>query len=508
MNILRNSLIVALINLTSRISGYIRDILFAIFFGTAPILDILIYAIKLPQYFKILLLDTAFNSALIPKILSIKNKELYDSELIEFIYKIFFIFIIIAIPIILIFEIFAPSILLIISPGFVLQHDFELFTKISRIIFPYLFFLILNSFLIAILNSGFKFALAASIQIIFNIAIISSLIISSLLNLQILIITSISIIIGGVFQSFVLFSFINIKFNKIKFSFNENLKIINFFKLYLPGIIISGVVTINSIFAFWIATFYESSVSYLYYADRIFELPHSILSLSIATVLLPSISKFIILNDYKSALMVQQKAFLYTVYFILPATFFLIFYPELIIGSLFERGNFNNISTIETAFILKGFAYGLIAYSLSIIFIPYFYATQKMKILFYVCCVIIFINIFIIFILQNYYGYKGISYGVSFSTWIFSLTLFFLMNYYGFNILDKKTINTCVKYLFFNIFLFIFLHFIFQYFSQITSNYILLTLSLIFPGLIFYLLLTYFFERNLILTIIKSVKPS
>lgn len=510
MNIFKPSIIVALLTVLSRLSGYVRDILFASFLGTSSLFDILVYALKLPLVFKTVLFDSTFNNAIIPKILKLNEEENNSKELNQFVYQIFSIFLFIAIPIIIIFEIFAEQILFYLAKGFIISHDFELFVFISRIIFPYLMFIVLNSFLTALLNSKFKFALAASIQIIINLFVIISIFISIYYKLNTIIMISISIIFGGFFQTFILSQFVKIDIIHLKLIFKKyKINIIDFFKQYLPSVLISGVITINKLFIFWLATFYLSSVSYLYYADRIFELPHSILSISIATVLLPNIANLIIKNDFKSAILIQQKSFIYTVYFILPISFFLFFFPNIIVELLFERGNFTNYSSEKTSEYLKGLSLGILPYSLSVILVPFFFAIKKLKEIFILSIFIILLNILLTYILTLSYDSEGITYGFSLTTWIFAISIYFIMVKHNFNFIDLKTLLKIIKYLLFSIMLIIFLYFC----DIFLSNYLLVEfinyLFIIIIGSLFYLMLTFIFDREIsknILIIFKLTK--
>ena len=237
-----------------------------------------------------------------------------------------------------------------------------------------------------------------------------------------------------------------------------------------------------------------------------FELPHSILSIALATVLLPSISNFIVNKDFTSALTVQRKSLLYCLYFIIPVTLFFIIYPELFVASLFQRGNFDTYATRETSILLSGFAVGMPAYSLSVILTPYFFATKKLKTLFYLSSSIILLNIIVIYFFQNYYGYRAITYGLSVSTWVFTISLIYLMYKYNFKFIDRETTIIIIKILIFNLFLFIFLYLECLYLNKFINSHLILTIILIISGMFLYLVITYFFEKNFIKKMLQAIR--
>ena len=230
-----------------------------------------------------------------------------------------------------------PQLLHLIAPGFFEFHNTDLFIQVARIMFPYIFFIIINAFFIAILNSGFKFAIAAGIQIIINLTFIISLWLAYLFNLSYLIAASYAVVLGAILQTFILYMQIKKKY-KLYFNFKINLnkKTTFFFKKFLSSILIHGVVTINQFIGFTFATFFVSSVSYLHYADRIYQLPFSIISVSIAVVLLPNITKFIKENNFK-------KSLIYSTKFICLCN---LFYSSLIIFLIFFLG-FNSIDSFR-----------------------------------------------------------------------------------------------------------------------------------------------------------------
>ena len=196
---------------------------------------------------------------------------------------------------VLIIEIFMPLFIKLIAPGFTENNDkLELAILLTRITFPFLFFISLASFFSAILNSYNKFGIAAAAPIILNIILICVLIFETKFGDNIVVTLSYGVSIAGLFQLIILFIFVRKYFNPIiKISFRITKKVKFFFKKLVPSIFSSGITQINILVGTIIASFEASAVSYLYYADRIYQINLAIAGIAIGTVLLPKLSEYV-----------------------------------------------------------------------------------------------------------------------------------------------------------------------------------------------------------------------
>ena len=188
-----------------------------------------------------------------------------------------------------------PLFVNLIAPGFSENNEkFLLTTYLTRITFPFLFFISLASFFSAILNSYNKFGVAAAAPIILNIILILILIFLKFENDLIVIYLSYGISLAGLIQLIVLMFFVK-KFYlpKIDFKIKITKKIKIFLKKLVPSIFSSGVTQINILVGTIIASFEVNAVSYLYYADRIYQINLAIAGIAIGTVLLPNLSKYV-----------------------------------------------------------------------------------------------------------------------------------------------------------------------------------------------------------------------
>ena len=177
MNLLSSTYIFSFFTLISRVLGYFRDILIAIFLGASIFADAFFVAFRLPSTFRRLFAEGTFNAAFIPSYTLIKDKDKKKGK--KFANEVFSLLILILFIIILFAEIFMPYLVYLIAPGFLENSQkFNLAVELSRITFPFLLFVSLSSFFSGVLNSNNKFAAAAAAPIILNIFLILSLIIS------------------------------------------------------------------------------------------------------------------------------------------------------------------------------------------------------------------------------------------------------------------------------------------------------------------------------------------
>ena len=191
-----------------------------------------------------------------------------------------------------------PAFVGLIAPGFVGENSkIDLAIDLTRITFPFLMFVSLSSFFGAILNSHNKFAAASAAPIILNLILIGILFFGKYLNDELVYYLSYGVSIAGFLQLIFLYKFTK-KFYLVKFNFKFklNTKVKIFFKKLLPSIFSSGVTQINILIGTIIASFQASAVSYLYYADRIYQINLAIAGIAIGVVILPQLSKNVYLK--------------------------------------------------------------------------------------------------------------------------------------------------------------------------------------------------------------------
>ena len=440
MNLIASTSTFSFFTLISRILGYVRDILIAIFLGTGLFADAFFVAFRLPNTFRRLFAEGAFNAAFVPSYTGelVQSKEQADS----FAKNVFNLLFIVLLILVFVAEVFMPQLIYLIAPGFYKDPEkLSLAITFSRITFPFLFFISLATFLSAILNSHNKFAAAAAVPIIFNLILIASLLVSQLIDSSVASTLSYAVAIGGFVQLVILFFFVKKKFNpisNIKIKIDEKIKF--FFKKLIPSIFSSGVTQINILVGTIIASFHPGAVSYLYYADRVYHINLAIAGIGIGTVMLPELSKFIKNNNQLEALNLQNRSIEFCLFLSIPAAAALLISSNEIINSLFGYGSFNIDSVNNTALALTYFAFGVPAFAILKILSNLFFARNDTKTPFYFSVISVLINIIISVSLFRTLGFIIIPIATSISSWLNVLMHFYFINKRNLHSFDTKFI--------------------------------------------------------------------
>ena len=428
MNLLSSTSVFSFFTLISRILGYLRDILIAIFLGTSILADAFFVAFRLPNTFRRLFAEGTFNAAFIPSYTSArieskkKGKKFADEVLSILLLTLLFT--------VTIVEIFMPYLIYAIAPGFI-EDDikFDLAVQFTRITFPFLIFVSLSSFFSGILNSYNKFAAAAAAPIILNIVLILSLVLSYYYNLNFAKQLSYGVTFAGILQLIFLI-YITLKFYKpiiiFKVILNNNIKF--FFKKLLPSVLSSGVTQINILIGTIIASFESGAVSYLYYADRIYQINLAIAGIAVGTVSLPALSKAFKNKNINQLSSIQNKSFELSLLLSIPASLGLILASNEIVNALFGYGSFSTKDIELTASALKYFGYGVPAFALIKILSNFFFARENTKTPFYISLFIVLVNIVISLGFFSKFGFIIIPIATSISTWIGVFIYLYFLN--------------------------------------------------------------------------------
>tara|TARA_B100001121_G_scaffold47249_3_gene40713 strand:- start:590 stop:2119 length:1530 start_codon:yes stop_codon:yes gene_type:complete len=498
MNLIKSTGTFSFFTIISRLLGYLRDILIAIFLGTSFLADVFFVAFRIPNTFRRLFSEGTFNAAFVPS---------YSSELLKgknnsnkFANDVFNLLFLILFFLVLLAQIFMPIFVSLIAPGFIGDHEkMSLAINLTRFTFPFLLLVSLSSFFSAILNSHNRFAAAAAAPIILNIILIVILSISKILGDELVYYLSYGVTFSGILQIIFLYYFVK-KYFKLEFELKVKIssKVRIFFRKLLPSIFSSGVTQINILVGTIIASFQASAVSYLYYADRIYQINLAIAGIAIGVVILPQLSKHIKKNNKKKIDLIQNKALELSLFLSLPASVALFIASEEIISALFGYGEFNRNSVLNSSKALYYFSFGLPAFAMIKVFSNFFFANQDTKTPFYISLVSVIINILISLYFFNLIGFIIIPIATTISSWFNLIILFLILRnrkLFTFNEIFimrffKIVFSSIVMGLFFN-----YLLILFDYQLSFDNSYkpIYLVLSVIL-GLSFYLFVSYFIK--------------
>lgn len=424
----------------SRVLGFVRDILIAALLGASPMADAFFAAFKLPNFFRRLFAEGVLSSAFVPL-----YARLYTSEGLAKAQRaaeeVFAVLLVILILLVTIFEIFMPTLMQIIAPGFrATPERMEITVIFARTTFPYILFISLAALVSGVLNSHGKFSAASSAPMLLNITMILGLLSSQSCFASAGHALSFSALVAGILQFLWVFwashrAALALRFRKPRLT----PLVRKLFRSMIPAVIGAGVVQINLLLDIVIASFLPTgAISYLYYADRLNQLPLSIIGIALSTALLPVLSSHFQQNLYEKAHYTQNRVLEMALILTFPASVALIAFSEPIMTALFERDAFHHKDVIETARTLTAFASGLPAYVLIKILSTSFFANYDMRTPAQVGIAALVLNVILNLSLMGPFRHVGIALATSISAWLNAVVLAFLLRNRGQLILDQR----------------------------------------------------------------------
>ena len=412
----------------SRILGYIRELLIASTLGAGPLSDAFFLALRLPNLFRRLFAEGAFNAAFVPIFSALYHKKDF-SKAHYFAKNALSYLCIILFFLVLFFEIFMPFLMRLIAPGFYANTEkFYLTVTFARIMFPYILFISIAAFFGSILNALHKFASAAFAPALLNANAILALLFFATSPYQSANALTWSIPISGILQLIWVATTAYIHKFSFVFTFPRITPEIRLlFKRMLPGIVGAGVYQFNMLISDIVASFIPSGISYLAFADRINQFPLSIIGVAIGTVLLPLLSTQLNQKKEKEAQLIQNKALHLALFLSLPAAAALFIFSKLVIYVLYQHGRFTAEATLATSYCLSAFVTGLPAYVCIKALSTNFFARGDTSTPVKVALIAVLSNIALNIILVQFWSYLGVAIATSVSAWINVCILAFLL---------------------------------------------------------------------------------
>jgi putative peptidoglycan lipid II flippase len=386
MSLVRSFSSVGLLTLASRVFGFVRDMLMARFIGASFASDAFLVAFRLPNMFRALFAEGAFSAAFVPMF---NQKVGEDEGKLDRALRFAEDALSVLLPILLIFTtivmIWAGPAVLLLSGGFrdASPEEFAFAVELARIMFPYLLFISLVSLLGGILNSIGRFWVNAAAPILLNVTVIVAILLfNGPTPLDTARVEAIAVTISGFLQLLWLIlacrrAGIRLKIRRPRLS--PDVK--RLLSLIWPAAAGAGAVQINLLVSTALAAGFlpEGSVSYIYYADRLNQLPLGLIGIGLGTVLLPTIARMISAGDQAGALDMQRRGLQLAMFLTLPAAVALMVSAEPIIRGLLQYGAFTEADTAGSAMALAAFSAGLPAYILVKVLTPAFHARSDMK---------------------------------------------------------------------------------------------------------------------------------
>ncbi len=428
MSLLRSVAAVGGLTLVSRLLGFVRDQLIAFTVGTGPVAEAFFVAQRLPNLFRALFAEGAFNNAFVPQFARMaegegKEKALgFAHDTLSVLFTWMLIFCALAM-------IFMPWLMPLLAPGFTGNADkIALATELTRICFPYLGMMSITALFGGVLNSMNRFAAPAAAPIFLNIVVILMTLLAWHLGLGNTPDTgrflAWAVTISGVVQLALLtasaaYAGANVVPTLPRLTADVKKVLV----LSVPGLISGGITQVNLLIATMLATGFSGGVAFLYYADRLFQLPLGLIGVAIGVVLLPTLSRKLRAGDAQGARDSQNRALEFALFLTLPAALALIVIGRPILHTVFEHGEFTRGDTFNVAPVLAAFALGLPAFTLTKIFQPGFYAREDTKTPMYFAIAAVAVNIAASLILSRYLAHVGIAFATSIAAWVNAVLL-------------------------------------------------------------------------------------
>ncbi len=378
---LRNTTIVGLLTLLSRVTGVIRDMVYLISFGAGPLMDAFLVAFKIPNFLRRLTAEGAFSQAFVPVISEYKVRRSH-AEVRELVAGVSGVFGVLLFAITLIGVIAAPVLAFVFAPGFRADGDrFDLTIEMLRFTFPYMFFISLVALGSGVLNSYGRFAVPALNQTLLNIVMIVAAGVVAPYFEKPGVVIAVGVFVAGVVQLIAQFPALRAlgllprpRFDRA----HEGVRRIA--RLMLPGIFGSSVAQVSLLLDTIIASFLMvGSVTWLYSADRLVEFPMGVFSIALATVILPGLSSHHAEKSPEKFNATLDWALRLTLTIVTPAAVGLLMLSFPLIATIFGYGAFNDRDVLMCSYALMAYSLGLIGFSLVKVLAPGYFARQDTK---------------------------------------------------------------------------------------------------------------------------------
>ncbi|MCX7351048.1 MAG: murein biosynthesis integral membrane protein MurJ [Alphaproteobacteria bacterium] len=444
MSMLRSAATVGGLTLISRVLGFVRDQLIAFALGTSFVAEAFFVAQRFPNLFRALFAEGAFNNAFVPLFAKcVEGKG--EAKARDFAIEVFSFLLAWLIVFSAAAMIAMPVVIYVIAPGFKASGEtFRLAVDLTRICFPYLLFMSLTALQSGVLNSLNRFTAAAAAPILLNVVMIASNVVAWILATGNTPETG-YIFAWGLFASGIAqYALLAIACRRAGMRLvprwprlTPDVKRV--IKLSIPGIVSGGVMQINLVVATMIATTLPGAVAFLYYADRLYQLPLGVIGVAIGVVLLPDLSRRLRAGDETGALNSQNRALELSMFLTIPAAIALMAIPHPIIHTVFEHGAFDRADTFAVAPALLAFASGLVAFSLSKVFQPGFYAREDTKTPMRFAVISVVVNVVGSILLSRFMGHVGIALATSLAAWTNTILLGVTLSRRGLFTLDERS---------------------------------------------------------------------
>ncbi|MEM1373917.1 MAG: murein biosynthesis integral membrane protein MurJ [Pseudomonadota bacterium] len=406
---------VGLWTMLSRILGFVRDIMIAAFLGAGPVAEAFVIAFSLPNMFRRFFAEGAFNMAFVPlfskKLEAGDDPEGFARDALTGLALVLVVFTTLAL--------FAmPWLVFAMASGFVGDARFDLATLYGRIAFPYIFFISLAALASGVLNAAGHFVAAAAAPVLLNILFVAALIVGDGLGWDAGLTLSWAVPFAGIAQ----LALVWVAAKRAGFALvprwprlTPDLRRLAI--IAAPAALAGGVVQVNLLVGRQVASYFEGAAAWLYYADRLYQLPLGVVGIAIGIVLLPDLSRRLQADDSAGGQQAFSRAAEMALALTLPAAVALMVIPLPLVSVLFERGAFSAADSAPTALAAAVYGAGLPAFVLQKVLQPLYFAREDTRRPFRYALVAMGLNAAIAIGLAPVVGYIAAALGATLAGW-------------------------------------------------------------------------------------------
>ncbi len=407
--------------LASRVLGFVRDVLFAAVLGAGPVAEAFLVAFSIPNMFRRIFAEGAFNTAFIPmfskRMENGRNAAGFADEAFSALGATLFLFFLIA-------QLAMPLFVFAMASGFVGDDRFGNAVLYGRIAFAYLAFISLAALLSGILNSTGRFAVAAAAPVLLNISFILVLLAAHQFEWDPGLSLAWTAPFAGIIQLALVWHAaaragfpVRVRMPRL----SDDMK--RLARVAAPAVLAGGVVQINLLIGRQVASFHEGAVAWLNYADRLYQLPLGVVGIAIGVVLLPELSRKLAAGDEAGGRAAFSRAAEMSLGLALPAAVALAVVPLSLVSVLFERGQFGSADSAATSIALIIYGAGLPAFVLQKVLLPLYFAREDTTTPFRIAAFSMLVNAAVAIGLVQHLGYLSAALGATAAAWIMLVML-------------------------------------------------------------------------------------
>lgn len=401
--------------LLSRVLGFVRDVLIAAWLGTGPTHQAFVAAFTLPNLFRRFFAEGAFNMAFVPmfskKLESGDDPQGFARDALSVLAAILIVLTLVA-------QIFMPALIYAQVAGFAGTEKFDIAVDFGRIAFPYIIFISIAALLSGVLNAARHFAAAAAAPVLLNILFIAAILCAGVIGWDVGQALIWTVPVAGVAQM----ALVWVAAKRAGFTITPHWprwtpELKRLAIIAAPAALAGGVVQINLIVGRQVASQFDGAVSWLYNADRLYQLPLGVVGIAIGIVLLPELSRRLQAKDTDGGQYAMSRAAEMALILTLPCAVALCVAPLPLVGVLFERGAFTADDTDKTAIAVAIYGLGLPAFVLQKVVQPLYFAREDTKTPFRYAVIAMVINAALAIGLAPVIGYLSAAIATSVAGW-------------------------------------------------------------------------------------------